>query len=429
MRGAVTGDIILSRSFQKDQATGVDLLTNRYNMQDIKICTGPYMVMASLKECIKEMRYRFKSVLHRDSVALSPPQKSDKNLLLSYVTHPFRIDPEDPSFFSHAATWECQEIARIWVDKGYNVDVIDWDNSYFLPKKKYSVFIDIHSNMERLAPLLGKDCKKILHITGAHWRFQNAAELRRLSELESRRGIRLQPRRQVPPSLGIEYADCATILGNEFTQGTFAYAHKPLYPIPLSTTVQFPFMEKDFGKIRRNFLWLGSGGMVHKGLDLVLDAFSKLPDYNLVVCGPVHQEPDFEKAYYEELYRSPNIRTLGFTDVTGTQFQEIVKNSCGLVYPSCSEGQAGSVITCLHAGLIPVISYESGVDIGDFGILLEKCSVKEITAAVEKLSGKSADELAMMSKMGWQYARTHHTRKKFAQQYGIFVEKITSEMC
>lgn len=373
-----------------------------------------------------QMRYLFNSVLHRDKIVITPPQKSDKYLLLSYVTHPFLIDPDDPSFFSHAATWECWEIAKIWVDYGYNVDIIDWDNSYFLPKKEYSVFIDIHSNMERLAPLLGNDCKKILHITGAHWRFQNAAELRRLTELESRRGIRLQPQRQAPPSLGIEYADCATILGNEFTQGTFAYAHKPLYPIPLSTTVQFPFIERDFEKIRKNYLWLGSGGMVHKGLDLVLETFSQLPEYHLVICGPVHQEPEFEKVYYRELYQSPNIKTFGFIDVKSVQFQELIKNTCGLVYPSCSEGQAGSVITCLHAGLIPVISYESGVNIDDFGILLEECSVEDITKSVKLLSCKPADELIVMSKKAWQYARTHHTRNNFSDQYEAFVHEITS---
>ena len=305
---------------------------------------------------MRETEHRYNRLLRKDIITLYQANKSDKNVLLSYITHPFRIKLNDPIFYSHTNQWECKQIANTWVKYGYTVDIIDWDNAIFLPKKDYSVFIDIHSNMERIAPLLSPKCKKILHITGAHWRFQNDAENKRLLALKSRKGVTLQPRRQVPPSLGIENAECATILGNKFTQETFAYSEKPLYAIPLSTTVQYPLIEKNFEKIHKNYLWLGSFGMVHKGLDLVLEAFQELPDCNLTICGPVNRESDFQKAYFKELYQSPNIKTLGFIDVSGDQFLKVIKNTCALIYPSCSEGQAGSVITCMHAGLIPIIS-------------------------------------------------------------------------
>lgn len=380
-------------------------------------------IIGNLKSDINPL---YKWRIHHEIITLTTPIKSDKNVLLSYITYPFKNDQKSQDFTSHTNRWECQQIASTWSKYGYNVDVIDWDNSTFLPKKEYSIFIDIHSNMERLAPILGRDCKKILHITGAHWKFQNSAEMKRLSDLKSRRGIKLKPRRQVPPSLGIEYADCATILGNAFTQSTFAYSGKPLYPIPLSTTVQFPYYEKDFTKIKKNFLWFGSSGMVHKGLDLVLDAFSELPDCNLTVCGPVDQETDFKKAYFKELYRSKNIRTLGFIDVRSAKFLEVIRNTNALIYPSCSEGQAGSVITCLHAGLIPIISYESGVDVDDFGIILQKSSVEEIVESIEMLLQKPTEELQRMSKSAWLYARTHHTQEKFAECYNAFVNHILS---
>lgn len=369
----------------------------------------------------------YKRLLHQDMVTLTPDTESDKNVLLSYITRPFKVEQKGLDFYSHTNMWECQQIAKTWVKYGYNVDVIDWDNKSFLPKKEYSVFIDIHSNMERLAPILGGDCKKILHITGAHWKFQNSAEMKRLSELKSRRGVQLKPRRQVPPSLGIEYADCATILGNEFTQGTFEYSGKPLYPIPLSTTVQFPYYEKNFDKIKKNYLWFGSSGMVHKGLDIVLDAFNELPDYHLTVCGPVNREADFEKLYFRELYQSKNIRTFGFTDVRSDLFLDIIKNTNALIYPSCSEGGGGSVITCLHAGLIPIVSYESSVDVDDFGIILQNSSVDEVVESIKILSQKPDEELRRMSKSAWLYARAHHTQEKFAESYNAFVGNILGQ--
>lgn len=382
------------------------------------------MIISALKSNVVAT---YKRLLNQDVVTLISETGSDKNVLLSYITHPFKVERESHKFYSHTNMWECQQIAKTWVKHGYNVDIIDWDNKSFLPKKEYPVFIDIHSNMERLAPILGDNCEKILHITGAHWQFQNRAEMERLSDLKSRRGIELNPRRQVPPSLGIEYADCATILGNVFTQGTFAYSGKPLYPIPLSTTVQYPYYEKNFDKIKKNFLWLGSSGMVHKGLDIVLDAFSELPDYHLTICGPVNREDDFEKVYYKELYQSKNIKTLGFIDVRSDHFLDVIKNTSALIYPSCSEGQAGSVITCLHAGLIPLVSYESGVDVDDFGIILQKSSVDEVVESIKILSQKPNEKLRRMSKSAWLYARTHHTREKFAECYNAFVDNILGQ--
>jgi hypothetical protein len=39
------------------------------------------------------------------------------------------------------------------------------------------------------------------------------------------------------------------------------------------------------------------------------------------------------------------------------------------------------------------ISYESGVDVHDFGLILKDCSIKEIQSAVRQISSLSAQEL------------------------------------
>ncbi len=43
-------------------------------------------------------------------------------------------------------------------------------------------------------------------------------------------------------------------------------------------------------------MWFGSGGMIHKGLDLVLEVFARMQEYHLHICGPVHHEEDFCKS-------------------------------------------------------------------------------------------------------------------------------------
>ena len=364
-------------------------------------------------------------VLGHRTVHLRPEGAPKGSVLLSYITRPFVLRPDDPWFNVHSNMWECKEIAQTFLDMGYAVDVIDWDDDRFEPRSEYSVFVDIHGNLERLSSRVGKDCIKILHITGSHWLFQNQAEQARLSALQRRRGATLSPRRTVPPSHGIEHADFATMLGNDATAQTFAFSGKRIYQIPVSAPVQFPWDDaKDFGACRNSFLWMGSSGLVLRGLDLVLEAFAGMPDLRLTVCGPVDRERDFEEEYRRELYKTPNISTLGWVDTSGEQFRDVVHSSVALVYPSASEGQSTSVVTCMHAGLIPVISRESGVDVDGFGRILSECSIDGIRASVRAVSKMPAEELASMARRAWEYARAHHTREAFSREYRKAVAEI-----
>ena len=208
-------------------------------------------------------------------ISLQPVGKPVGHVLLSYLTGPF-VRPNSANFCSNR--WECRQMAQTFLDLGMAVDVIDWFDKGFVPRRDYRFLVDIGCSMPRLAPLVGPDCVKLMHATGKHWIFQNRAELQRLTDLLQRRGAALEPRRQVPTGCAAELADCITVLGNQMTADTFRYTGKPVYRIPLSSAAEFPWDEtKDFDRVGRRFLWLGSSGMVHKGLDLVLDAFAGMP--------------------------------------------------------------------------------------------------------------------------------------------------------
>ena len=366
--------------------------------------------------------------LDRRVISLEPAQRTQGDVLFSYISSPFFRPPGESIPSTHTHYWESLQIAQSFLDLGYGVDVISWRNDWFQPEKPYRAFVDVRYNMERLAPLLSRDCVRIMHAETAHCLFHNAAEARRLLELQGRKGVTLRARRLMEPNWAIEHADCATILGNAFTLGTYRYANKPLYPVPISAPALYPSPEgKDFDAARKRFLWLSSGGMVHKGLDLVLDAFADMPGYEVVICGPVDREADFVAAYEHALYRSPNVRTLNWVDVTSQAFIELMSSCVGLIYPSCSEGQSGAVVTCLHGGLVPIVSRESGVDVDRFGTVLESCSLEEIKDAVRMVASLPVRELRERARGAWEYARAHHTREKFAEEYRQAVSRILSQ--
>lgn len=363
-------------------------------------------------------------VLQGRVVHLSPKNTSRGAVLLSYTTLPF-IDLREKILDAHTNRWECRDIAQIFLDFGYSVDIIDFENTSFKPKKQYRYFIDVGTNMERLAPTLGSACTKIYHATGTYWSFQNKAEEERLLNLEKRRGMHLTPRRILPSSRAAEIADVITLIGNDFTESTYRHIQKQIVRIPISTTHTFPSpISKNFEVARNNFIWFGGAGAVHKGLDLVLEAFANMPEYNLTVYGKLESEKDFIDAFNKELFHTKNIQMKGWIDPGSTEFKEVANTSLSIIYPSCSEGTAGSVVLAMHAGLIPIVSKESGVNVEDFGIQLKENTVGTIEETVRSLSAEPESILNKRSLKAWEYANSRHTRKHFDTVYRAFIARL-----
>lgn len=369
-----------------------------------------------LSRFIKRLRRKLTGVVY-----LKTTKSVRGTVLFSYITYPF-LRPEGEAEM-HTNYWQCRLIAQMFLDKGYHVDVIDWTNKTFIPRKKYAYVFDIHDNLERFLPYLPKSCVKIVHLTTCEWRFNNAAEQRRLQDLEVRRGVKLKQRRALLPARGQELADAVSMFGNEITAQTYP-SSESFVRIPQSTNVLFPWIERDYAQAAKHFVWVGGAGMVHKGLDLVLEVFKDLPGYQLAIFGNVAGEADFEDLYRRELYESPNIRCYGKIALTSDAFQEVAKHSAALMYPSCSESQAGAVIECMHAGLIPLITKECGVDVAPFGTILSSVKVEDLRQEVIKIAESSPNDLQTRARQAWEYANTHHTREQFAKGYQAFIDSI-----
>jgi hypothetical protein len=114
-------------------------------------------------------------------------------------------------------------------------------------------------------------------------------------------------------------------------------------------------------------------------------------------------------------------------DVESSQFQEIANNCAGVAFASCAEGGGASVVTCMQAGLIPVVSYESCIEVGDFGFTLADSAIEAIKEAVQLISALPATELASRARKTWEFARANHTRQAFAENYRQVVRQIMDQ--
>jgi glycosyltransferase involved in cell wall biosynthesis len=367
---------------------------------------------------------------HQGRAELKAKGNARGTVLLAYILKPFLLRDNDSVPKSHTHYMESLTIAEAFLDLGYDVDVIDYRNATFKPQKNYSFFVSARTNFTKIAPRLNNDCIKIAHLDTAHFLFNNATAFERLLEMQKRRGKTAYSMKLIEKNWAPEHADYLAVLGNEFTLSTYRYSGKKMFDLPVPTPSVYPSpADKNVDSARKRFIWLGSNGLVHKGLDLTLEAFSQLPDHHLIVCGPVDDasEQEFKNIYSRELYETSNIETIGWIDVTSEKFIELAASCIGLVYPSCSEGQAGAVVTCMQAGLIPIVSYESGIDVDDFGLVLENCSVPKIIEAVTSVSTEPLPNLRERATKSWQQARQNHTQEHYLAKYQKMIETILAE--
>lgn len=344
-------------------------------------------------------------------------------VVISYITWPFEIGINPQRMRGHTNAGEVLTMVETFQGLGFRVEICDWDNTEYSPPQDTIVVIDIHSNLGKWT--LPANCIKVLHATGAHWSFQNTAEENRLAGVRKRRGVELKPRRTSVPTLAVKCVDHVVVLGNEFTVETFRFAGKPITRIPISSAYGFQFPEgRDYGKGRKKFLWIGSYGMVHKGLDLVLEAFAGMPDLELTVCGRPEKEDDFFRLYEKELKQTPNIHFHGWVDMGSPEFNQISLTHASVVYPSCSEGGGGSVIHCMHAGMIPVCTREASVDLDNFGVLIRDGSVSAVQEAVRTVASMSPSEVKQRAQASWEFVRSNHTLEKFRYNYQEFSKLI-----
>ena len=356
---------------------------------------------------------------------IAPGAAPRGEILISYILDPYLVPDDRPLPHSHTHFWESRAIGEIWRDLGYRVTAISWTNHRYTPDRAFDIVLDVRLNLERLAPLL-PDALKILHTDTSHVRFNNRAQQERLEALRERRGTVIRPVKMLPLNQAPDVADVITYLGNDFTASTYAFADKPMVRVPVSVPFTYPWPDaKDWDAARRRFLWLGSGGLVHKGLDVVLEAFAGMPELELTVCGPVRGERDFEREYFRELYRTPNIRTHGWIDVESDAFRDLARRCGALVYPSCAEGGGSSALTCMHAGMAALLTREASVDLDpSWAVELPGWSVEEIRGAVREVAERPGEELERIARRGWEFARGQHTREHFRAAYRRFAENV-----
>lgn len=349
--------------------------------------------------------------------------------LLAHELDGLLLPADAPAPVGHNNIGEARAMRETLLRLGFAVDVISRERTRFRPRHRYDLFVGTRQNFARIAAGLNPDCIRVAHLDTAHWLVNNAAIFARELALRDRRGVAIDSHKFIQINRAIETADYATLLGNDFDFDSYAFAGKPVFQVPNPSAVTYPWVEdKDFAAAGGRFLWIGSQGLVHKGLDLVLEAFARMPDLHLTVCGPIREDKAFEAAYRRELYATPNIETLGWVDIASPAFADLCRRTAALVYPSAAEACCGTVVNSMQAGLIPIVSAGAGVDVDpDFGMVVGELSVEAVSQAVRSLAARPPADLAAMARRAWTVARDTYTVETYRAVFGAAIERIVDE--
>ncbi|MGA2106389.1 MAG: tetratricopeptide repeat protein [Syntrophorhabdales bacterium] len=337
-----------------------------------------------------------------------------------------------PYLNSHTMFWETAEMVRLLNEHGYVVDYLDHNEENVDQKidyRSYKIIVDAGTdNLSKFPPLAGQT--RVFYSTGKHWLVANIAGLERNRMFYQRHGIMMPAERQQKTNFDDEKADYLTYFGN--THQLEGYSPKAK-KVPLNiSTVHIPVpRERNIAAAKRHFIWLGGHAMIHKGLDLVVEAFAGMPEVFLHIAAYLEIEPEFLSWMRSFVAPYRNILYHGPANVASPKFEEMAWGSLGTVYVSAAEGGPGSVAQLLHFGIIPIVSRSSNVRAEGLCYVIEHEKDVEIIDAIRRYAREliaTPDEaLLERSRQIREFALEHHTREAYSRSFRNLIEQVMAE--
>ena len=95
------------------------------------------------------------------------------------------------------------------------------------------------------------------------------------------------------------------------------------------------------------------------------------------------------------------------------------------IAPSCSEAISTAVASCMQTGLLPIVSYDTGIDLPDgCGTYLRPCSVEEIRQAAVQAVGLDHRSLSEQISACQKMALQRYSRREFSAEMARYLAEV-----
>lgn len=368
--------------------------------------------ISSIKNYVKKNKFllHFYEAIFQKTIINYYKSSYEKKVLFVYSTYHFN----KKYYLAHSNYQESLVIAKIFDEMGYIVDIYNNNREYKIDFDKYAIvfgegipmFQAIQQNTHAIS---------IYYATGSHpWQCSASSLNRVIDYYKKNKFLALESTRLQDYRWGLaaSLSDAVIVIGNDNTKKTFEdNGSENIYKI--NPTFHIKKEMRNIQKSQdslKSMLYFASYGLLHKGLDLVIEAFREFPDWTLHVCGYTQRENDF----LISLNIPENVIVHGFIDIESSLFQKLSENCGYVILPSSSEGIATAVLTAMgRGGMIPVVTKECGVDIDDFGILIEDLTIESVKEAIVKCESINYDELVIKSSKSVIKAYNEYTLQNY----------------
>ncbi len=377
-----------------------------------------------IKQIIRETKnfcyQQFKKLFYHQNIAdrailqsFNYFDKGQKKVVICYLTLPHRL-------FWRVVTTQSTEISSmisVFTELGYCIDVISFADVQcveYIKNIHYDLILGFGDSFYKLTTFQ-PEAVSILYMTEHHPEFSYQEEKKRLDYFKERHKkvakITRSGKFYKLSHLNKKYSNVITM---SETSPFINQYRKPYSIFPTGIINEnFVFKSKDHRSARKHFLWLGSFGAIHKGLDLLIDVFKKRDDIVLHICGLRNQE---KKVFRWE--QRKNIIEYGVINIRSEVFLELVDKCSYIILPSCSEGFSTSVATGMLHGLIPIVMENTGFNrLGNNALFLNNYKLDYLDLKLTEFSNETEINLQLLSKRAFDFAREHFTVSAYKQNF------------
>ncbi|HIF9479231.1 TPA: glycosyltransferase [Photobacterium damselae] len=332
-----------------------------------------------------------------------------KKVLISYLLDAFELDIEEFKYSTNRQ--EMLAITSAFIELGYQVDIQDCLSNHYNNKVNYDIVFGFGVPYRKAK--LSKDGIRILYCTEGHPDFSLENETKQIEYFQRRHSVKYKVERSGVYYCSFDYdiADELFVMGEHNQKYLIERGFKNVSGIvPTAIDVHKEILISE----ERSFIWLGSRGIVHKGLDLLVDVFNKRND-KLHICG-VTKDYFYSKT---KIIAGDNIFFHGKVDVNSSFFNnELLPDSSFIIMPSCSEGVSTSVLTGMKFGLIPLVSTNCGIDVNKFGkYVFDSLTIESVENLINSTKQLSNRDLLDLKQKIYNFAKVNFNLPDFEDKF------------
>jgi glycosyltransferase involved in cell wall biosynthesis len=387
--------------------------------------------MNRLKNFIKKMFYKYDFVIKKlmmkvvYDVNKNILDISQKKVLISYLSEQFLFGLDQKS--THTNFLENSLLIQYYINKNYSIDIVDCTDKNFFPKSDYYDVIIGFGEPYRKAINVNEKAIKIIYLTESSPKFSFLAESNRVEYYKKRnktnKKINLFRTGTHYKDQDLELSNYLILIGSEITLNTYLdnyNINKNKFQIINPTGLfnnKFNIENKKLSK-NNNFLWFGSRGVIHKGLDILCDVFSQNSNMNLYAYGVNNNE-------YKYLTKSKNIYINSKINVLSDEFLSLIDNINYIILPSCSEGLSTAVITCMMHGIIPIVTRETGLILPEnTGFYIDDLSITAVNVLINNISMINIDKIQIRRRNCYDFAHNNFNLTNYHNNITRILENI-----